>query len=212
MTTSGLTSFSFWTIGRHVGGELVVSFVIDELDALLLGDVGADAVADRLAEGAVFPEQGDAYIADRLIQPPARSSHDEVDGHLTVFARRRADLECVLEAAAGDDLGGAGRLPMKHAVTLGRLAHRDRQRRGERTGRDLDALLGDEALGFADGGGGARRVAENIFDLSAVRSPPRSLIMSRAIFIASQFSIPFLANGPVRGSSTPMRIGAWACA
>jgi hypothetical protein len=34
--------------------------------------------------------------------------------------------------------------------------------------------------------------------------------MSRAICIASQFSRPFLANGPVTGSKTPMRIGAWA--
>ena len=40
--------------------------------------------------------------------------------------------------------------------------------------------------------------------------PPRSLIMSRAICIASQFSMPFFANGPVSGSSTPIRIGCCA--
>ena len=38
-------------------------------------------------------------------------------------------------------------------------------------------------------------------------TPPCSLIMSRAICIASQFSMPFLANGPVSGSSTPILIG-----
>ena len=43
-------------------------------------------------------------------------------------------------------------------------------------------------------------------------TPPRSLIMSRAICIASQFSIPFLANGPVSGSSTPILIGCCAAA
>ena len=43
-------------------------------------------------------------------------------------------------------------------------------------------------------------------------TPPCSLIMSRAICIASQFSIPFLANGPVSGSSTPIRIGCCATA
>src|SRR5690349_6982457 len=36
--------------------------------------------------------------------------------------------------------------------------------------------------------------------------PPRSLIMSRAICIASQFSRPFLASGPVKGNKTPMRM------
>ena len=40
--------------------------------------------------------------------------------------------------------------------------------------------------------------------------PPRSLIMSRAICMASQFSMPFLASGPVNGSSTPIRIGSSA--
>ncbi len=35
-------------------------------------------------------------------------------------------------------------------------------------------------------------------------TPPRSLIMSRAICIASQFSMPFFAKGPVNGSSTPI--------
>jgi hypothetical protein len=32
--------------------------------------------------------------------------------------------------------------------------------------------------------------------------------MSRAICIASQFSMPFLASGPVNGSSTPILIGS----
>ena len=43
-------------------------------------------------------------------------------------------------------------------------------------------------------------------------TPPCSLIMSRAICIASQFSIPFLANGPVSGRRTPILIGCCAAA
>jgi hypothetical protein len=56
---------------------------------------------------------------------------------------------------------------MEYAVTLGRLADRDRERRGERAGRDLDAVPGDDALGLADRRGRAGRVTVHIFDLAA---------------------------------------------
>ena len=130
--------------------------------------VGANAVADRLAEGAVLPKQRDAQVADRLVQPLGEVVDDEVDGRLAVFACRCADLERMLEAAAGDDLGGAGGLPMEHAVALGGLADGDRQRRGERSGGDLDAVLGDQPLGLADRRVGTRGVALQVLDLAAV--------------------------------------------
>ncbi len=98
----------------------------------------------------------------------ARSSMTKSTRRLAVLARRRADLERVLEAAAGDDFRGAGRLPMEHAVALGGLADRDGQRRGERAGRDLDAVLGDQPLGLADRRVGAGGVALQILDLAAV--------------------------------------------
>ena len=95
---------------------------------LLAFRVGANAVADRFAECAVFPQQRDAQIADRLFQPLGEVVDDEVDRGLAVSAGRRADLERVLEAAPGDDLGCAGRLPVKHAMALGGLAHGNRER------------------------------------------------------------------------------------
>ena len=99
---------------------------------------------------------------------------------------------------------------MEHAVTLGRLAHGDGERRGKRAGGDLDAFLGDQPLGLADRGGRARGVAAARYSIFRPLTPPRSLIMSRAICIASQFSMPFFAKGPVTGSSTPIRIGCCA--
>src|SRR5262245_41405313 len=79
-----------------------------------------------------------------------------------------ADLERVFESAPRDDFGGAGGLPMEHAVTLRGLAHRYRERRGKRAGGDLDAILGDQPLGLADGGVRARGVALQVLDLPAV--------------------------------------------
>ena len=134
----------------------------------LVVGVGADAVADRLAERAVFPQQRDAQVADRLVQPLGQIVDDEIDRGLAVSARRRADLERVFEAAPRDDLGGAGRFPVEHAMALGRLAHRNGERRGERAGGDLDAFLGDQPLGFADRGVRIGGVALQVFDLAAV--------------------------------------------
>jgi hypothetical protein len=39
---------------RHIREKLVVAFVIDELDVLLLG-IGTHAVANGFSEGSVFP-------------------------------------------------------------------------------------------------------------------------------------------------------------
>src|SRR5581483_1431776 len=113
---------------RHVGRGLVVPFVKRERDALALR-IGTNAVADRFSERTILPQQRDFQRIDRLVEPFGEIVDDEIDCGLAVFARGGADLERMLEAAASDDFGRAGRLPMEYAMTLRRLAHRDCYRR-----------------------------------------------------------------------------------
>jgi hypothetical protein len=57
---------------------------------------------------------------------------------------------------------------MKHAVSFGRLAHRDRNRGRKRAGRDLDVIFGNQPLGFADRRVWRVGVALEVLDLAAV--------------------------------------------
>ncbi len=137
----------------HIGGELIVALVVNELDTFL-ARISADAITYRLAEGAILPKQRDPQIPGRLLEPIGQVVDNEIDGGLSVFARRSPDLEGVLETAARDDFRRSGRFPVEDAVTFGRLTYRNGKRRRERAGRDLDSVIGDQALGFADRGVG----------------------------------------------------------
>jgi hypothetical protein len=61
---------------------------------------------------------------------------------------------------------------MQHAVALGSLADRNGEQRHARACRDLDAFLGDEAFGLADGRGRARNIGKQELDLAPVDPAP----------------------------------------
>ena len=145
------------------------SFIIDELEPFLLC-VGSHAVADRLAEGAIFPQQRDPQVGGRFAEFAGELLDHDVDSRLAIPIRRRADLECILEAAFGDDVGGARGFPVEDAMALGGLADGNRELRYPRAEGDLHALLGDEPLGLADRGCRRRDIGEQEVDLAPVHS------------------------------------------
>jgi hypothetical protein len=57
---------------------------------------------------------------------------------------------------------------MEYAMALGGLADRNREQRHPGAQRDLDPILGGQALGLADGGGRGGNVGEQEVDLAPV--------------------------------------------
>ena len=98
---SGATSFQFLHDRRHVGRGLIVTLVIDELDAFSLSSERRCRRRPDFPNARFSHNKAIFQRVDRLVQPLGEVVDDEIDCGLSVFARRRADLERPMPEARG---------------------------------------------------------------------------------------------------------------
>src|SRR3954451_12894344 len=166
----------------HVGEELVVAFVVDQIDVLFLG-VGADGVADRLSERAVLPQQCDAQVGGRFAEPLGELAEREVDGRLAVTVGRRPTWNVYLKPRlvmmSAAPAVSQWNTPWRSAAWLTGTASSDTPEPSVILTPSLVVRRSVSLMAAVGVGMSASRK-------STLRplTPPRSLIMSRAICIA----------------------------